>query len=137
MDRETGLPTLMGHCVMTLCPGQLSGLDPFGFALLNALQGRGVPAAVPQESGQPESRGLAGQWIEAGAAVEIKEDDPKWFFDKLRKLLAEKAGLARLRQRSRLVHAIALHPDLARERLAHALYRMIHEPPRREVIDGR
>lgn len=137
MDIETGLPALLGQCVMSICPGQVSDLDPLGFALLNALQARGVPVAVPRDSGPAQGTGLAGQWIEAGAAYEIKVNDPRWIFDKLRKLLADEAGLARLRERSRMVHAIAFHPDLARERLAHALYRLLHEPPRREVIDGR
>lgn len=136
-DAETGLPALLGQCVMTLCPGPVSGLDPLGLALLTALQARGVPAVVPQDSGPAQGAGFAGQWIEAGAAYEIKVDDPKWIFEKLRKLLAEGPSLARLQDRSQRVHAIAFHPDLARERLAHALYRLLHEPPRREVIDGR
>ncbi|MFC3170269.1 glycosyltransferase family 2 protein [Paracoccus fontiphilus] len=137
MDPRTGLPVLIGQCAVTICPGAVSGLDPFGFALLNALQARGVPAAVPPEPDEAQDMGFAGQWIEAGAAYEIKMDDLKWLFDKLRKLLSAGEGLARLQERSRLVHAIALHPDLARERLGHALYRLLHEPPHREVIDGR
>lgn len=137
IDAQTGLPMLLGQCVMTICPGAVSDLAPFGLALLNALQARGVPAAVPQDAGRARTAGFSRQWIEAGAAYEIKVNDPKWIFDKLRKLLSDEGSYARLQEQSRLVHAIAFHPDLARERLAHALYRLLHEPPHREVIDGR
>ena len=122
---------------MTVCLGPVSQLDPFGLSLLSALQGRGVPAAVLPDAGRARATGFARQWIEAKAAYELQNSDPKWVFDKIRKLLADPAGLARLQERSRTVQAIAHHPDLAEERLAHLLYRLLHDLPEQEASDAR
>ena len=131
------LPDLLGQVAMTVCLGPVSQLDPFGLSLLSALQGRGVPAAVLPDAGRARATGFARQWIEAKAAYELQNSDPKWVFDKIRKLLADPAGLARLQERSRTVQAIAHHPDLAEERLAHLLYRLLHDLPEQEASDAR
>ena len=120
---------------MTVCLEPVSALPPFDLALLNALMGRGVPPAVLNEPAHPES--FARQWLDARAAYDIRVEDPAWIFEKLGKLLGDPPGLERLRERSLAAHRIALHPELARERLAHALYRMMHDAPQREVTDGR
>jgi hypothetical protein len=120
---------------MTVCLSHVSELEPFDLALLNALQGRAVPAAVLPAEGRARATGFARQWIESRAAYEIQVNDPKWIFDKVRKLLGDEAGIQRLRERSQTVHRIAYHPEQAQERLAHALYRLLHDFPTREVID--
>ncbi len=135
-DPQTRLPALLGQVGMTACMTPVSELEPFDLALLNALQGRSVPAAVLPDEGRARATGFARQWIEARAAYEIQVNDPKWIFDKIRKLMGDDAGLQRLQERSLTVHRIAHHPDLARERLIHALYRLLHDFPHREVIDG-
>ena len=134
-DPVTGLPAELGRCAMTVCLEPVSALPPFDLALLNALMGRGVPPAVLNEPAHPES--FARQWLDARAAYDIRVEDPAWIFEKLGKLLGDPPGLERLRERSLAAHRIALHPELARERLAHALYRMMHDAPQREVTDGR
>ncbi|WP_052418531.1 MULTISPECIES: glycosyltransferase family 2 protein [Paracoccaceae] len=136
-DPATGLPDLLGQVAMTICLTPVSELDPIGLSLLTALQGQGVPATVLQDAGRARATGFARQWIEARAAYEIQVNDPKWICDKVRKLLSDEAGLERLKERSRIVHSIAFHPGQARERLGYALYRMCHDQPRKEIIDGR
>ncbi|WP_323006222.1 glycosyltransferase family 2 protein [Pseudorhodobacter sp.] len=136
MDPVTRLPRCLGQVAMTVSMAPVSELMPFELALLNALQGRGAPAAVLQDQGRARATGFARQWLEASAAYEIKVNEPKWIFDKTRKLLGDAAGMERLGERSQTAHRIAYHPELARERMAYALYRLLHETPEREVIDG-
>ena len=124
----------LAQCQAVACLVPISELDPFAFNLLNACQAQGVPAAVLQDSGRARATGLARQWIEARAAYEIKVNDPKWVFDKLPKLIADRAGYDRLSERSQTVQSIALHAELARERLAFALYRLLFDIPVSEVI---
>lgn len=134
-DIESGLPPILGRCAMTVVLAPVSELSMFDMGLLNALQGRGVPAAVLPDSGRARASGIAGQWIESRAAYEIKTNTPKWIFEKVRKLLADAGGMNQLRDRSRTVHRIAHAPDLVQERLIHALYRMQFDLPKREVLD--
>ena len=136
IDPVTALPAELGQVALTVSMVPVSQLDILGLALLNALQGRGVPAAVLPDEGRARATGFARQWIEARAAYEIKVNDPKWIFDKTRKLLGDAAGMERLSERSRIVHSIASHPELARERLYHAIFRLQHDRPRKELIDA-
>lgn len=135
IDPVTALPVELAQVSLTACMVPVSELGMFNLALLNALQGRGVPAAVLPDKGRARATGFARQWIEAKAAYEIKVNDPKWIFDKTRKLLGDAASMELLSERSRIVHSIAWHPDLARERLYHAIYRLAHDRPRKELID--
>ena len=80
---------------------------------------------------------MAQDWIAARAAFEIAHPASGWVHEKTQKLLSDSAAMSRLSTRARRVHAIAWHPDLVRERLAHALYRILHDTPEREVRDGR
>lgn len=104
--------------------GRLPALD---FSLLNALQGQGVPLAVPRQEDDPTD--MAGQWVEARAAYDIRVPRADWLFDKLAKLLADRQSHDVLAERGRRVHQINLHPELAQERMAHALYRLLFERP--------
>jgi hypothetical protein len=133
---EHYLPPALGQVVVTINLVPVSELDAFGLALLNALQSQGVPAAVLPDEGRARATGFARQWIEAKAAYEIKVNDPQWILDKVRKLLEDSSNLNRLSDRSKTVHRIALHPELAQERLAHALYRLLHDIPQQEMIHG-
>lgn len=133
---EGGLPANLGICALTVCLKPVAELDVFELALVNALQGRGVPAAVLPDKKATRATGLARQWTEARAAYDIQVNSPKWICDKLRKLLNDPGSMQMLSERSVTVHRIALASDLARERLAHALYRMLFDTPEREVLDG-
>lgn len=133
---EDGFPADLGACALTACLKPVAELDVFELALLNALQSRGVPAAVLPDGKATHATGLARQWTEARAAYDIQVNSPKWICDKLRKLLNNPGSMQMLSERSVTVHRIALAPDLARERLAHALYRMLFDTPEREVLDG-
>lgn len=135
LDPQTCLPEALGQVGMTVSLAHVSELEPFELALLNALQGRAVPAAVLPAEGRARATGFARQWIESRAAYEIQVNDSKWIFDKVRKLLGDETGLQRLQERSQTVHRIAYHPEQAQQRLAHALYRLLHDFPTREVID--
>ncbi|WP_226783041.1 glycosyltransferase family 2 protein [Oceaniglobus trochenteri] len=136
VDPQHHLPAAIGRVAMAVNLTPVSELDPFGLSLLNALQGRGVPCAVLPDEGRARATGFARQWIDARAAYEIKVNDPKWIFDKVRKLLGDANGMQRLSERSLTVHRIACHPELAQERLAHALYRLLHDIPQEELIHG-
>ena len=136
-DPLTALPAELGQVALTASMVPVSDLDSFGLGLLNALQGQGVPAAVLPDEGRARATGFARQWIEAKAAYGIQVNDLKWIGDKARKLLGDSAGMERLADRSRTVHSIAWHPDLARERLYHALYRILHDTPKQELINAR
>lgn len=137
IDVATGLPTLLGNCIVTACLCPVTRLDPFGLALLNALQGRGIPAAVVPDRGKARATDFARQWIEAHAAYKIEVNEPRWVFEKLRKLIADSSSFTRMREQSRVVHAIAFHSELTQERLSHALYRFLYDEPHREVINVR
>ncbi|GIT91418.1 hypothetical protein JANAI62_18750 [Jannaschia pagri] len=129
------LPEGMADVALTLVMGpSLADLSPWQMALLNGMQARGIPAAVPSEA-DPES--LAAQWIDAKAAYALTSHRHAWVFDKLAKLNRDANTMARLTDRSRTVHRIALAPELARERVVHMLWRMQFAPPRVEVLDGR
>ncbi|WP_135506648.1 glycosyltransferase family 2 protein [Roseovarius aestuariivivens] len=136
IDPGTGLPEAVGQVSVTASLAPVSELDAFSLGLLNALQARGVPAAVLNDKGRARATGFARQWIEARAAYEIQVNEPKWIAEKLRKLLSDAAGMERLAERSRIVHSIAWHPDLVQQRLCHALYCIQHEDPQQEVIDA-
>ncbi|TFL17138.1 glycosyltransferase [Jannaschia formosa] len=110
---------LAAHPSLVLVLRELADLDPYEFALLQALQSRGTPSAVPPE-GDPA--GFGNQWIESRAAFALTRTDAEWVFEKTAKLLSDTGTMARLSERSAQAHAIACHPALARERLAHALW---------------
>lgn len=130
---ETGMPISLGRVGVTLCLRSISDMTPFDLALVNALQGRGVPVAIrPEDAGSAEDD-LAQQWIDAKAAYEIKVDSPEWIFEKLRKLLNTNDAMARLQERSRKVHRIALAPEQTREKLVNALYWLTNERPRQRT----
>jgi len=136
-DPVTGLPVALADVAVVISMTTVPEMDPFTMALVNALQARGVAVALPSEQGRARPTGMGRQWIVAGAAYEIAVNEPDWILEKTRKLLADGPTMDRLSVRSRHVHAIVWHPDLVRERLAHALYRILHDTPQREVIDGR
>ena len=96
-----------------------------------------MPAAIPPDEGPGRGTSFSRQWFDAKAAYEIQVNEPKWICEKVRKLLADRASMERLSERSCTVHSIAWHPDLARERLYHALYRMQHDIPQQELIHVR
>ena len=104
------LSDALGRVAVTLCLCPVGNLSPFDLALVNALQARGVPAAVLPETADDPADGLARQWIEAKAAYEIKVNTPGWICEKLRKLMASGDAMSRLQDRSRKVHRIALSP---------------------------
>lgn len=136
IETDGPLPDILGECAMTVALVPVSELSMFDMGLLNAMQGRGVPAAVLPDSGRARASGIATQWIEARAAYEIQTNSPKWIFDKVRKLLGDAGGMEQLSDRSRKVHRIAHAPDLAQERMVHGLYRMLFDLPKREVLDA-
>jgi hypothetical protein len=127
------LPGMLGQVAMTISLTPVSELDPFALALMNTLQGLGVPAVVLPDEGRARATGFASQWITAKAAYGIKVNDPKWILDKVRKLFEDTNNMQRLSERSQTVHRIAFHSELAQERLAHALYRLLHDIPQQEV----
>jgi hypothetical protein len=136
LGRDVVWPPALRRCAMTACLGPVSELGAFDLALLTALQGCGVPAAVLPDAGKTRHSGMANQWIEARAVYEIQVNTPKWILDKLRKLISDAPGMEQLRDRSITVYRIASPPDLVRERLLHAVYRMVFAPPKREVLDA-
>ncbi len=144
----TTLPPALNRVTLAIALGPVAALSPFEQALLGAQMARGTPVAIraPQgavsgasASGQeaPGQEDMAQDWIAARAAFEIANPAPVWVHEKTQKLLSDSAAMSRLSTRARRVHAIAWHPDLVRERLAHALYRILHDTPEREVRDGR
>lgn len=130
---EQGLIPALSDVAACVVLGPVEDLPPLHFALLAAMQGAGVPLALPG-SDAPDS--LAQQWIAARAVYEVKSPKPEWIFEKLSKLLGDANTLARLSERSHTVHRIALAPELAEERMAHVLWRHQFAPPRIEVLDG-
>ena len=126
------LPDALARCTMAASLLPSADLSAFNFCLLNALHGRGVPLAIPRDAAGAVD-GLADQWIEARAAYDVKVASPKWLFDKIAKLLADAQSHAALAERGMRVHQIALHPELAQERLHHLLYRLLFDVPRKET----
>jgi len=114
-----GAPDLALRPALILCLREVAQLDPYEFALLQALQARALPVAVRPEE---DPAGFGNQWIEARAAFALSRTDPDWMFEKTAKLLSDAGTLARLSERSALVHAVAFQATQARERLAHALW---------------
>ncbi|KIQ71399.1 glycosyltransferase family 2 protein [Wenxinia marina] len=129
-DLGPALPAALAGIRATMVLGPLGGLDPAGMALLQALQARGVPALVAADTWTETPDGLARQWIEARATFALRHAEPAWIDEKVGTLLQDHGAMARLDERSRIVHAIAFHPALARERLAHAIWRLTMDPPR-------
>lgn len=131
----TALPEQLGEVVLGVSLRPVSSLDPYSFSLLSGLQGQGIPLAVPVDGGLAHGTSLARQWIEARAAYELKKTDPEWVFEKCRKLLDDVIKMDTMRERSRIVHAIAEHPDLLQSRLADALYHQLFGLQDRETFD--
>lgn len=141
----TSLPEELGRVTLSLALAPLAGLSPFEHALLGAQMAANVPVAIapPAIGGAEAATGedaalqdLAQDWITANAAFALANPRPDWIHEKTGKLLTDTAAMARLRTRAARVHAIVWHADLVRERLAYALYRMLHDFPEREVRDG-
>ena len=149
-DLPPDLPRDLGRVTLSLALAPVAGLAPFEQALLGAQMAAGVPVAIaPPATGAPEVgtqaqegpvpgglEDLAQDWIAANAAFALVNPRPDWIHEKTGKLLADTAAMTRLRTRAARVHAIVWHPDLVRERLAYALYRMLHDSPECEVRDG-
>ena len=121
----SSLPALLAGVSLAISLRPVSSLDPFRFSLLSALQGVGVPLAVPVDAGRAYSTSMARQWIEARAAYELQKVDPAWVFDKCRKLLNDDAKIATMQSRSKTVHALVQHHDLVSARLEDALFYLL------------
>lgn len=123
---------VLADCTFAASLQRVSALTPFQLCLLNSLQARGVPLAVLRETGSDDA--LADQWLEARAAYEIKVGTAAWVLDKTSKLHADAQTYAVLSERGQRVHQINLHPELAQERLAHVLFRLLFDAPQPEAL---
>ncbi|MGR3540121.1 MAG: glycosyltransferase family 2 protein, partial [Hasllibacter sp.] len=108
--------------------GPAAALSPWETALLAAALAAGVPLALPPETGPEAGGGLAAQALEAEAAHRL--DDPATLAGDLAALHVDRDALAVLSARARVLGAAAFPRAAARERLAHALWRMLADPPR-------
>ena len=128
---RAGLIAQLPEMAAVLSAVPVQALDPFDFALLQAAQAARIPTAVPPAPDDDPgaapgaemraAEDLGRQWIEARASYPLHRTTPHWIFEKLNKLMNDRAALERFGERGEMVHAIAFHPALLRARMAHAL----------------
>ena len=123
----------LAECNLAASLQPVPALSGFAYSLLTTLQGQGVPLAVSRDEKHPDA--LVNQWLEARGAYDIKVATPHWLFDKLVKLHSDPQSYGLLADRGRRVHQIHLHPELAQERVTHALYRLLFDPSTRESLN--
>ncbi|MGB3406976.1 MAG: glycosyltransferase [Jannaschia sp.] len=99
-----------------------SRLSPLQLSLLAACQAAGVPISVPADPAPHSETGLGAEWLAAKAAYPAQKPEADWLIEKMGKLLRDQSARDRLIERGRLAHAITLHSDLVRQRLADTVH---------------